>query len=66
MAHLGGALGKSAWTVLTFRPDWRWLLDRKDTPWYPGMKLFRQESLGDWTSLMKKVKEELEIKLSLF
>ena len=55
VAHLTGALGKPAWTLLPFLPDWRWLLDREDSPWYPTMKLFRQPSLGDWKSVIDKV-----------
>lgn len=60
VAHLAGALGKSIWTLLTLTPDWRWLLDRKDSPWYPTMKLFRQKKLGDWNSLINEVAEELK------
>jgi Flp pilus assembly protein TadD len=48
-AQLAGALGKRVWTLLKFVPDWRWLLDRDDSPWYPTMRLFRQKKGGDWT-----------------
>jgi hypothetical protein len=61
VAHLAGALGKPVWTLLTFASDWRWMLDRKDSPWYPTMKLFRQPSAGDWQSVIERVKKELEI-----
>ena len=60
VAHLAGAMGKPAWTLLTFMPDWRWLLNREDCPWYPSMKLFRQTKEGDWNSVFEKVKEELQ------
>jgi tetratricopeptide (TPR) repeat protein len=63
VAHLGGALGKSVWTLLPCEPDWRWMLKREDSPWYPTMRLFRQPSPGDWESVIAKVKDEL-MKLS--
>lgn len=59
VAHLAGAMGRPVWTLLPFRPDWRWLLDRTDSPWYPGMRLFRQTSHGDWAGVMRDVREEL-------
>jgi hypothetical protein len=59
VAHLAGAVGKPVWTLLPFVPDWRWMLHREDSPWYPTMKLFRQPSLGDWGSVIERVKEEL-------
>jgi tetratricopeptide (TPR) repeat protein len=49
VAHLAGALGKEVWILLPYVPDWRWLLDRNDSPWYPTAKLYRQEVIGDWT-----------------
>lgn len=55
VAHLAGALGKSVWTLLPFIPDWRWLLDRDDSPWYPTMRLFRQSTIGDWTMVLEKI-----------
>lgn len=60
VAHLAGALGKPVWTLLPFSPEWRWLLNRENSPWYPTMRLFRQSSLGDWKSLMVKVLNEIE------
>jgi FKBP-type peptidyl-prolyl cis-trans isomerase 2 len=60
VAHLGGALGKPVWTLLPFIPDWRWMLNRNDSPWYPTMKLFRQTSRGDWQLVIEKVKKALE------
>ena len=59
-AHLAGALGKPVWTLLPFAPDFRWLLDRNDTPWYPTMRLFRQPRPGDWTSVITNVRKSLE------
>jgi tetratricopeptide (TPR) repeat protein len=59
VAHLAGALGKRTWVLLGFAPDWRWLLRRNDTPWYPSARLFRQTSLGDWNSVTHAVRSEL-------
>ena len=59
-AHLAGALGKPVWTLLSFVADWRWLLDREDSPWYPTMRLFRQPRPGDWKAVMERAREALE------
>ncbi len=59
VAHLAGAMGKNVWTLLPFRPDWRWLVGRVDSPWYPGMRLFRQSRYGDWPGLISCVRGEL-------
>jgi len=59
VAHLAGALGRPVWVLLPFAPDWRWLLDREDSPWYPTARLFRQPRLGDWDSVIEQVRREL-------
>ena len=59
VAHLAGAMGRPVWTLLPFAPDWRWLLDREDSPWYPTMRLFRQPALGDWDSVIRRLAGEL-------
>jgi tetratricopeptide (TPR) repeat protein len=57
--HMAGALGVPVWTLLPFVPNWRWMLNREDSPWYPTMRLFRQPSDGDWESVIDRVKGEL-------
>lgn len=59
VAHLAGAMGKPVWALIQFSPDWRWLLERADSPWYPTMRLFRQPAFGDWDSVIRRVEEEL-------
>jgi FKBP-type peptidyl-prolyl cis-trans isomerase 2 len=59
-AHLAGALGKPVWVLLPFVPDWRWMKDREDSPWYPTMRLFRQPSAGDWESVIGLVKNAFD------
>ena len=59
--HLAGAMGRPAWAVLPFSPDWRWMLDRPDNPWYPTMRLFRQRSYGDWEDVFRRVSQELQM-----
>jgi tetratricopeptide (TPR) repeat protein len=54
-AHLAGALARPVWTLLPLAPDWRWQLDRDDTPWYPTMRLFRQSKRGDWGDVVARV-----------
>ncbi|MBU3605579.1 tetratricopeptide repeat protein [Polynucleobacter sp. MWH-Creno-3A4] len=57
--HLSAALGKETWVLLSYVPDWRWLLEREDSPWYPSIKLCRQQALGDWDNLLKRVNLDL-------
>ena len=59
IAHLAGALAKPVWVLLHHFPDWRWLLDRDDSPWYPTMRLFRQPRMRDWESVFRRVHAEL-------
>jgi len=59
VAHLAGAMGKPVWTLLPFVADWRWLLDRDDTPWYPTMRLFRQPRPQAWAEVFNQVRNEL-------
>lgn len=59
IAHLAGALGVPVWTALAIVPDWRWLLARQDSPWYPTMWLFRQTRAGDWDDVFRRIAEEL-------
>jgi hypothetical protein len=58
-AHLAGALARPVWVMLQYAADWRWMLDREDSPWYPTMRLFRQPSFGDWETPIRKVVETL-------
>ena len=59
IAHLAGALGRSTWVALKYVPDWRWLLDREDSPWYPTMRLFRQSARDNWQPVFAKMEREL-------
>jgi tetratricopeptide (TPR) repeat protein len=59
VAHLAGALAKPVWVLLASSPEWRWMLDRQDSPWYPTARLFRQARLGDWQEVMARVAEAL-------
>jgi ADP-heptose:LPS heptosyltransferase len=59
IAHLAGALATRTWIALKQVPDWRWLLDRRDSPWYPTLHLYRQEKDGDWKSVIAKMTQDL-------
>ncbi|MGB7035519.1 MAG: glycosyltransferase family 9 protein, partial [Xanthobacteraceae bacterium] len=55
VAHLAGALAKPVWLLLPYIPDWRWLLDRDDTPWYPTARLFRQDETRQWEPVVTRL-----------
>jgi ADP-heptose:LPS heptosyltransferase len=59
VAHLAGAMGKAVALMVPFSPDFRWLLDRTDSPWYPTMRLFRQTAIGDWDGPLERLRDEL-------
>jgi tetratricopeptide (TPR) repeat protein len=59
VVHLAGGMGKAVWTLLPYAPDWRWLLGREDSPWYPTMCLFRQGKAGDWSEVIGRAAAEL-------
>ncbi len=64
LAHLAGALGLPVWVAIPFASDWRWLLERGDTPWYPTMRLFRQPRWGDWDEVFRKMTQGLATMLA--
>jgi tetratricopeptide (TPR) repeat protein len=66
VAHLAGALGRPTWIVLPYTPDWRWLLDRDDSPWYPTARLFRQTKTREYASVLDRVRVELLELVSTF
>ncbi len=59
VVHLAGALGRPCWMMLPFSPDWRWLTEREDSPWYPTLRLFRQRALGDWDEVIARIRQAL-------
>jgi tetratricopeptide (TPR) repeat protein len=65
-AHLAGALGLPLWVLLAYRADWRWLLDREDSPWYPTARLFRQDTTRDWDAVISRVREALAARAASF
>ena len=61
VAHLAGAMGRRAWVALQHVPDWRWLLEREDSPWYPSLRLYRQAKHGDWDSVFARMTESVAV-----
>ena len=59
VVHLAGAIGLPVWMLTPFAPDWRWLLEREDSPWYPSLRLFRRAADGDWGPVVDRVRERL-------
>jgi ADP-heptose:LPS heptosyltransferase len=59
VAHLAGAMGRAVALLVPFSPDWRWLMHRSDSPWYPTMRLFRQSTIGDWSGPLQNLRAEL-------
>src|SRR5215468_3297903 len=59
VAHIAGALGRPMWVLLPFSADYRWLIDREDSPWYPSARLLRQPQVGDWGSVLERLQREL-------
>jgi ADP-heptose:LPS heptosyltransferase len=59
VAHLAGAMGIPTWILLPYAPDWRWFLNRDDSPWYPTVRLFRQTEPGNWDSVMTRLADAL-------
>ena len=59
IAHLAGALGLPLWLLIPDPPEWRWLLKREDSPWYPTARLFRQATAGDWPGVIERVRDAL-------
>jgi ADP-heptose:LPS heptosyltransferase len=59
IAHLSGALGRPTWVLLSYNADWRWLLEREDSPWYPTARLYRQASFGDWNGVLARMAADL-------
>ena len=64
VVHLAGALGRPVWVLLPFAPDWRWMLGRDDSPWYPSLRLFRQKRPDDWDAVVAKVRRALARQVS--
>jgi len=58
-AHLAAAMGKTVWLLNRFDTCWRWFLDREDSPWYPSVRIYRQERMGDWQPMIERVRQDL-------
>ena len=66
VAHLAGAQGRPTWLLLPYLPDWRWLLDRDDSPWYASVRLFRQDERRDYAHVLDRVRDELRARIAAF
>ena len=66
VAHLASALGKETWVLLPYAPDWRWLLDRQDSPWYQSVSLYRQDEQRDWNNVLISIAADLTNRLDSF
>jgi ADP-heptose:LPS heptosyltransferase len=64
-AHLAGALGCPTWIMLQHTPDWRWMLDHDDSPWYPTARLFRQDEPGNYVEVVERVRRELSARIAM-
>ena len=60
IAHLAGALGAPVWVALQLVPNWRWMLEREDSPWYPTMRLFRQTAAGQWPDVFERIAQAVQ------
>ena len=65
VAHLASALGKDTWVLLPYAPDWRWLLGRKDSPWYPSARLYRQDEKRTWDNVLGSIATDLTNRVAL-
>jgi hypothetical protein len=63
VAHLAATLGRPTWIMLPYLPDWRWLLGRDDSPWYPTARLFRQDSARDYAPVVESIRTELKTRI---
>ena len=63
--HLAAAMGKEVWLLLAYQPDWRWMDSGETTPWYPNVRLFRQDAPGDWAGVFSRVRRALEEKMNV-
>jgi ADP-heptose:LPS heptosyltransferase len=61
LAHLAGALGVKTWVALKYVPEWRWMMDRKDSPWYPSVTLYRQQRMDDWPPVFDEMLMEIKL-----